>query len=76
LRSRSAATTQAERQLAAVVAADIVGYSRLMGADEEGTLARLKACRHKLKARGTAAFSSSARTSNIAVSLACQLDHG
>src|ERR1700722_4522365 len=39
---------QAERQLVAVVAADIAGYSRLMGADEEGTLARLKACRRDL----------------------------
>jgi adenylate cyclase len=48
LRSRSATTPQAERQLAAVVAADIAGYSRLMGADEEGTLAQLKACRREL----------------------------
>src|SRR5256886_8861319 len=39
---------QAERQLAAVVAADIAGYSRLMGADEEGTLAQLRACRRDL----------------------------
>ena len=31
-----------ERRLAAVLAADIVGYSRLMGADEEGTLAALR----------------------------------
>ena len=30
-----------ERRLAAVLAADIAGYSRLMGADEEGTLSRL-----------------------------------
>src|SRR5258706_11373089 len=37
-----------ERQLAAVVAADIAGYSRLMGRDEEGTLAQLKACRRDL----------------------------
>ena len=29
-----------ERKLAAILAADVVGYSRLMGADEEGTLAR------------------------------------
>jgi len=48
LQSRSAAIRQAERQLAAVVAADIAGYSRLMGADEEGTLAQLKACRRDL----------------------------
>ena len=33
-----------ERKLAAILAADVVGYSRLMGADEAGTLARLKAC--------------------------------
>ncbi len=32
-----------ERRLAAILAADVAGYSRLMGADEEGTLARLKA---------------------------------
>jgi adenylate cyclase len=34
-----------ERRLAAVLAADVAGYSRLMGLDEEGTLARLKAIR-------------------------------
>ncbi len=32
-----------QRKLAAIVSADVVGYSRLMGADEAGTLARLKA---------------------------------
>ncbi len=37
-----------ERRLAAVLAADVAGYSRLMGADEEGTLARLKAVRKDL----------------------------
>jgi class 3 adenylate cyclase/TolB-like protein len=37
-----------ERRLAAVLAADVVGYSRLMEADETGTLAKLKACRDKL----------------------------
>src|SRR5467141_130286 len=31
-----------ERRLAAILAADVAGYSRLMGADEEGTHARLK----------------------------------
>jgi len=36
------------RRLAAILAADIAGYSRLMGADEEGTLARLKALRAEL----------------------------
>jgi adenylate cyclase len=48
LRPHSATAQQAERQLAAVVAADIAGYSRLMGADEEGTLAQLKVCRREL----------------------------
>jgi adenylate cyclase len=36
------------RRLAAILAADIAGYSRLMGADEEGTLARFKALRATL----------------------------
>jgi TolB-like protein/class 3 adenylate cyclase len=35
----------ADRRLAAILAADVVGYSRLMAADEEGTLARLRAVR-------------------------------
>jgi adenylate cyclase len=37
-----------ERRLAAVLAADVAGYSRLMGADEEGTLAGLKSFRKTL----------------------------
>ena len=36
------------RRLAAVLADDVAGYSRLMGADEEGTLAALKAIRREL----------------------------
>ncbi|MBV8439694.1 MAG: hypothetical protein JO312_03855, partial [Hyphomicrobiales bacterium] len=36
---------QVERRLAAILAADVAGYSRLMGADEEGTLASLRAHR-------------------------------
>ncbi len=35
-------------QAAAILAADVAGYSRLMGADEEGTLGRLKAHRREL----------------------------
>jgi TolB-like protein/class 3 adenylate cyclase/Flp pilus assembly protein TadD len=35
------------RRLAAILAADVAGYSRLMGADEEGTLERLKALRRE-----------------------------
>ena len=37
-----------ERRLTAILAADIVGYSRLMGADEAGTLAQLKEIRSEL----------------------------
>ena len=37
-----------KRRLAAILAADIVGYSRLMGADESGTLAQLKTHRKEL----------------------------
>ena len=37
------ATTTASRRLAAILAADVVGYSRLMGADEEGTHERVQA---------------------------------
>src|SRR5215213_6684100 len=37
-----------QRKLAAVIAADVVGYSRLMGRDESGTLARLRKNRSEL----------------------------
>ena len=37
-----------ERRLAAVLAADVAGYSRLMGQDEEGTLTQLKTFRNTL----------------------------
>ena len=37
-----------QRRLAAIVAADVVGYSRLMGQDEAGTLAQLKALRDEV----------------------------
>ncbi len=37
-----------ERRLTAILAADVVGYSRLMGEDEVGTLERLKTCRREL----------------------------
>jgi TolB-like protein/class 3 adenylate cyclase len=36
------------RKIAAILVADVVGYSRLVGADEEGTLARLRALRGEL----------------------------
>jgi len=37
-----------ERKLAAILAADVVNYSRLMGTDEVGTLRALKAVRKKI----------------------------
>jgi class 3 adenylate cyclase len=39
---------RAERKLAAILAADVVGYSRLVGDDEAGTVARLRALRKEL----------------------------
>jgi hypothetical protein len=42
------ATGRVERRLAAILAADVAGYSRLMGVDEEGTLVALKAIRREL----------------------------
>ena len=39
------AEARVERRLAAILAADIAGYSRLIGSDEEGTLASLRAVR-------------------------------
>ena len=39
---------RAERRLAAILAVDVAGYSRLMGRDEEGTLAALRAIRREL----------------------------
>src|SRR5690349_17025513 len=44
-RTRSAHT---ERRLAAILAADIAGYSRLIGADEEGTLGRIRSLRAEI----------------------------
>ena len=51
-----------QRRLAAILSADVVGYSRLMAVDEAGTLDRLKALRREvidpLIARHTVASSS------------------
>jgi len=46
--SREPVIAAATRRLAAILAADVAGYSRLMGVDEEGTLNRLKAHRRQL----------------------------
>jgi adenylate cyclase len=42
------AEARVERRLAAILAADVAGYSRLMGVDEEGTLVALKASRREI----------------------------
>src|SRR5271168_1556509 len=47
-RSDEAAASTGTRRLAAILAADVAGYSRLMGADEQGTFDRLKALRSQL----------------------------
>ena len=44
------ASDRVERRLSAILAGDVAGYSRLMGADEEGTLARLNAHRREFLA--------------------------
>ena len=43
------ADERVERKLAAILAADVVGYSRLMGEDEPGTRARFNAHLHELQ---------------------------
>ncbi len=45
-----------ERMLTTILAADVVGYSRLMAADEAGTLASLKAIRRELIEPKTAEY--------------------
>jgi class 3 adenylate cyclase len=48
LESAALSRERVERRLTAILAADVAGYSRLIGADEEGTLARLRAHRSEL----------------------------
>jgi TolB-like protein/class 3 adenylate cyclase len=45
LRRKAVESERVQRRLAAILAADVAGYSRLIGVDEEGTLARLRALR-------------------------------
>ena len=42
------ANQKVTRRLAAILAADVVGYSRLVGMDEEGTIAGLKRLREQV----------------------------
>ncbi len=48
MQSEGSTESRSERRLAAIMAADVAGWSRLMGRDEEGTLRRLKALRGEL----------------------------
>jgi adenylate cyclase len=48
LRELTVGEQRVQRRLAAILAADVAGYSRLTGADEEGTIARLRALRREL----------------------------
>jgi class 3 adenylate cyclase len=41
-KGREISLAREQRRLAAIITADVVGYSRLMGRDESGTLARLQ----------------------------------
>jgi adenylate cyclase len=50
------AEERVQRRLAAILAADVVGYTRLMGTDEAGTLARLKTLRSEIFDPKTAEF--------------------
>ncbi len=50
------AEKRVQRRLAAILAADVVGYSRMMGEDEFGTLAQLKTLRRELFEPKTAQF--------------------
>ena len=50
------AEERVQRRLVAIVAADVVGYSRMMGEDETGTLSRLQALRRELLDPKVAAF--------------------
>jgi adenylate cyclase len=48
LRQPSRDSKYVERRLAAILSVDVVGYSRLMNADEEGTHCRLLSCRRNI----------------------------
>ena len=59
------ADERVERRLAAILAGDVAGYSRLMGADEEGTLRDLKEHRAALDRKSTRLNSSHIQKSRM-----------
>ena len=68
----------ATRRLAAILAADVAEYSRLIGADEEGTLGRLRALcarsRLILTSKSSAAASSKPRADGLLLGSASLID--
>src|SRR5689334_3412429 len=48
LNMASPADQKVQRRLAAILAADVVGFSALMGVDEEGTVERIKSLRREV----------------------------
>jgi hypothetical protein len=56
-----------QRKLAAILAADVVGYSRLMGRDESGTLARLRQHRKNVSSRHSHATAAGAGGVGVAL---------
>jgi TolB-like protein/class 3 adenylate cyclase len=76
-------TSSVQRKLAAILSADVQGYSRLMGADEEGTLYALTACRavidpliHQSRGRivGTAGDSVLAEFASVVDAVRCAVE--
>ncbi len=55
------ADERVQRKLAAILAADVVGFSRIMGEDEAGTLAQLKTLRREIFEPKTALFGQNRR---------------
>jgi adenylate cyclase len=74
---RSVERERVERRLTAILMADVVGYSRLMGADDEATLAQLKAHQDALVApkikehRGLVVFASVVDALRLALEVQC-----
>src|SRR5262252_6236386 len=81
-KENAAMAERVERRLTTILAADVAGYSRLMRADEDGTLAALTACRaivdgliaeHRGRIANTAGDSVLAEFPSVADGLSCAL---